>query len=59
MFTVFNGVQVIALYNYHKDPILQNNLINTSASPADELNYLKATIQVFQKRMIDNKLIPN
>jgi phosphoglycerol transferase MdoB-like AlkP superfamily enzyme len=59
MFTVFNGEQVIALYNYHKDPLLQNNLINTSASPADELNYLKATIQVFQKRMIDNKLIPN
>ena len=51
----FDGQQVTALYDYKADPLLQHPLDNTQA-PEEMVRYLKAYIQQYIHRMIENKL---
>lgn len=53
----FDGEQSIALYNYHKDPLLKNNLQSSLQQKVESLETtLKAYIQQYNNRMIENKL---
>ncbi len=56
--TIFNGEDAIAIYNHKKDPLLEKNLIVNQSPPVADLVYLKAVIQVFRKRMKENRLTP-
>ena len=51
----FDGTEVTALYNYRRDPLLQNPLPREEA-PEAMLTYLKAYIQQYIVRMRENKL---
>ena len=53
----FNGKESLALYNIEKDKFLQNNIINsTDILLKNEIeNLLKAYIQSYQYRMVNNK----
>jgi len=56
-YLAFANNQVIGLYDFKKDPLLKNNLRIQNAIKAVEIsNFLKAYIQNFNQRMIDNKL---
>lgn len=49
--------QVIGLYNWKKDVLLKNNLMQTDkARLTKSLNFLKAYIQTFNNRVINDKL---
>ena len=56
---MYDGQEVVGLYNYKDDPLLQNN-IKEEYSENDEatamLTYLKAYIQQYISRMIENRL---
>lgn len=52
----FNGEEFIGMYRYKEDSLLQNNLIKTEKVPEKPGNTLKAFIQNFQHRMINNRL---
>ena len=57
---IFNGSETIGLYNFKTDKILSNNLLGTM--PEVEQNMvlkIKAIIQQYNNRMIDNKLTLN
>lgn len=55
----FDGQQITAVYNYQKDRLLQRNIVG-KASETGEVrameSYLKAYIQQYISRMIDNRL---
>ena len=51
----FDGKQVTALYNYRRDPLLQQSLPADQA-PEEMVRYLKAFVQQYIYRMINNKL---
>lgn len=51
----FDGQQVTALYDYKADPLLQHPLDHAQA-PEETVRYLKAYIQQYIHRMIENKL---
>jgi phosphoglycerol transferase MdoB-like AlkP superfamily enzyme len=51
----FDGQQVTAVYNYHSDPHLQNN-IKDKVDVSTMVTYLKAYIQQYINRMITNTL---
>jgi phosphoglycerol transferase MdoB-like AlkP superfamily enzyme len=53
----FDGKNSVGVYNYKDDIILKNNLLGKNPS-VDEalLNRLKAFIQQYNNRMVDNKL---
>ena len=51
----FDGRQVTALYNYVSDPLLQQPM-DISLAPEPMLSYLKAYIQQYTTRMINNQL---
>lgn len=51
----FDGKQVVGVYNYVTDPLLEHNV--PTSNPQME-RQLKAIIQQYNTRMIDNKLIP-
>lgn len=56
----FNGTDVIGLYNYKKDLKQSKNLMIEQIDRKEELeSYLKAYIQVFNGRVINNQLIYN
>lgn len=51
----FDGEHVTALYNYTEDPLLQHSL-PTEQAPEEMVRYLKAYIQQYTTRMINNQL---
>ena len=56
-YLAFNGTKSLALYNFKEDPLLKNNLISTKIEKAKSLEtFIKAYIQSFNERMIDNNL---
>lgn len=56
-YLAFANNQVIGLYNWKKDPLLKNNLQSQNTFKTLEIsNFLKAYIQNFNERVIDNKL---
>ncbi len=58
MFIQFDGEKPIAVYNYKRDPLLQNPLA-TEAFDDVLLNRLKAVIQQYNAAMNANKLTIN
>lgn len=52
----FDGKRLIAFYDMEEDPMLANNLIGKVPEPQQELLLMKAVIQQFNNRMIENKL---
>lgn len=58
-YLAFNGTDAIALYNFKEDPLLKENLLSKEAETAKTLeNFIKAYVQSFNERMIDNNLTP-
>ncbi|MFD2917604.1 LTA synthase family protein [Psychroserpens luteus] len=56
-YLAFNGTKSLGLYNFKKDPLLEKNLILEETEKAKTLErFIKAYIQSFNERMIDNKL---
>ncbi len=55
----FDGQEIIAFYDYKEDPFLRNNL-NVKKEPTEEsLKLMKAFIQQYINRMIENQLTIN
>jgi len=52
----FDGNQTIAFYNLEKDRLLNNNLIHSSKDYAEYEKKIKAIIQSYQERLIENEL---
>ncbi|MFV0484147.1 MAG: LTA synthase family protein [Bacteroidales bacterium] len=53
----FNGQESIGLYNIRTDEFMKNNLISTNDSIQKQMeNHVKAIIQDYSNRMIDNNL---
>ncbi len=55
----FDGNTPIAFYNIKSDSLLQNNLIENSVNLQELETYLKAIIQSYQERLIENRLTVN
>lgn len=56
-YLAFNGTQSLALYNFKEDPLLKENLLAIKTEKAKILeNFIKAYIQSFNERMIENNL---
>lgn len=56
-YLAFANDKTIGLYNWKKDVLLKHNLIYSNKSKANELErFLKAYIQSFNSRVIDNQL---
>ncbi len=54
----FRNDKVVGFYNYVKDPLLKNNLVSEQSDlQQNMMNTLKAFIQEYNGRMINNKLI--
>lgn len=54
----FDGEKSTALYQITKDPLLKHNLLNESATlAADMERQIKAVIQQFDSRIINNRLV--
>jgi len=51
----YDGTNVVGLYNYERDPMLQQRIESTAESE-DIVRYLKAFIQQYIERMTDNRL---
>ena len=53
-----NGEEMIALYNHHRDSLMQKNLLHQGEdAPQDMLNYLKAVIQFYNEAMNNNGFV--
>ena len=54
----FDGKEVIGLYNFQEDRLLQHNILSRINEPAPQemLRYLKATIQQYVTRIKENRL---
>jgi len=53
----FDGKSIRALYNYKSDPLLKLNLLQNEPNRSKEMeSFLKAVIQQYNNRMINNKL---
>ena len=56
-YLAFDGTKTLALYNFKEDPLLKNNIIAIEPEKAKNLeDFIKAYIQSFNERMIENKL---
>jgi phosphoglycerol transferase MdoB-like AlkP superfamily enzyme len=56
-YLAFDGTKTIGLYNIKNDPMLKNNLATKEIKIKAEMEkFIKAYIQTFNKRLIDNKL---
>lgn len=53
----FDGKKSIAFYNYIKDRLLKNNLLNTLPVQNDMESELKSIIQQYMERMNQNRLV--
>lgn len=59
-YVAFDGKKAIGLYNIKKDELLSTNLIKSEKEKAAEMErFIKAYIQSFNERMIENKLVAN
>lgn len=59
-YLAFDGKKAIGLYNIKKDELLSTNLIKSENEKAAEMErFIKAYIQSFNERMIENKLVLN
>ncbi len=55
----FDGERPIALYQYHQDPLLKNNLLTEEKEIVLRMeNKIKAIIQQYQQALINNQLTP-
>ena len=55
-----NSLQTVALYNRANDPLLKNNLVGKNDSIQSRLERkIKAVIQEYNNRMVDNRLLPD
>ena len=52
----FDGQKVVGLYNLAADPLLKHNLLRSN-SPQPDCHQLKAIIQSYMQRMINNNLV--
>ena len=52
----FDGKKLIAFYDLEQDPLLTNNLLGKAPEPEEELMLMKAIIQQYSNRMIENRL---
>ena len=52
----FDGKKLIAFYDLEQDPLLTNNLLGKAPEPGEELMLMKAIIQQYSNRMIENRL---
>jgi hypothetical protein len=54
----FDGKEVIGLYNFQEDRLLQHNILSRINEPAPQemLRYLQATIQQYVTRIKENRL---
>lgn len=56
-YMAFNGKKAIGLYNFKTDELLKNNLVKTEIETKNKMErFIKAYIQSFNERMIDNRL---
>jgi len=55
----FDGKKTTGLYDFKNDELLRTNLANTLPDTVRSMSrYLKALIQVYNGRMVDNNLVP-
>ena len=52
----FDGKQVVAFYDRLADPLLTRNLKNERPLPVEEVAFMKAVIQQYNNRMIEDRL---
>lgn len=52
----FDGSKTIAVYNFRSDSLLQNNIIDQKSEYQESESYLKAILQSYQERLVENKL---
>ena len=56
-YLAFDGTKTLGLYNFKEDRLLKKNLLAIETEKAQSLeNFIKAYIQSFNERMIDNNL---
>ncbi|HBX62445.1 LTA synthase family protein [Empedobacter sp. UBA5987] len=56
-YLAFDGQKSLGLYNWKKDPLLKNNLMKKEAKKKNDMeNFIKAYIQSYNTRIINNKL---
>lgn len=56
-YMAFDGNKALSLYNFKKDELLKDNLLEKDKKTAREMErFIKAYIQSFNQRVIDNKL---
>ena len=56
-YMAFDGNKALGLYNFKKDELLKDNLLEKDKKTAQEMErFIKAYIQSFNQRVIDNKL---
>ena len=51
---LFDGQKAVGLYNLATDPLLKHNHL----TPSNTADHLKAIIQAYMQRMINNRLTP-
>lgn len=56
-YMAFDGTKAIGLYNFKKDPLLKDNLIEKEKKVSENMQrFIKAYIQSFNERLINNQL---
>ena len=56
-YMAFDGQKALGLYNFKKDELLKDNLLQKDKKTAQEMErFIKAYIQSFNQRVIENKL---
>ena len=56
-YLAFDGVKSLGLYNWKVDPLLKDNLVQKNSAKKIEMEqFIKAYIQSFNKRVINNDL---
>lgn len=59
-YMAFDGHKALRLHNFKNDELLKNNLLHKDKKTAQEMEgFIKAYIQSFNQRVIDNQLIVN
>jgi phosphoglycerol transferase MdoB-like AlkP superfamily enzyme len=57
-FLIYDGKKPVSLYNFKKDPLLSENLIESEPVVRDSMElFLKAVVQQYKNRMIDDSLM--
>ncbi len=57
-YMAFDGKKALALYNFKKDELFKTNIISTEKNKAIQMErFIKAYVQSFNERIINNKLV--